>query len=142
MENFQSIEFAEAVEWGGTSEWLKAWALSEADPELIALTELGKDFIIEQDLDRFDEDRLFDANIVESEISPYSWKKLSNQKKEFLIKFIKDVYMRQEDDFYQYAEHFLVCICLNQNTPEDLIRSQLKDLDSKILIEALEIRGV
>jgi hypothetical protein len=142
FENFGYIEFPEAIEWGGTSEWLQAWALSEADPELVRLTELGDRFVIEQDLDRFDEERVFDAEVIENLILPYSWKALSDKKKEFLIKFIKSVYLQQEDGFWQYAEHFLICIALNSSTSTELIKSYLKDLNSQLLVEALEIRGL
>ena len=142
IENFGYIEFAESVEWGGTSDWLKAWALSEADPELITLTQLGDSFVLEQDLDRFDDDRLFEADIDQSKITPYGWKNLSAEKREFLTQFIKQVYLQREDGYYQYAEHFLICICLNPYTPDDMIASHMMDLDSELLSKALEIRGL
>jgi hypothetical protein len=142
IENFSYIDFTESVEWGGRSEWLQAWALSEADPEFITLTDHGEAFVIDADLDRNDEDRLFDADIVASKVAPYGWKYLSNEKKEFLIKFIKDAYLIQENGFYQYAEHFLICICFNPNTPDEMIAEHMKGLNSELITKALEIRGL
>lgn len=141
IENFGYIQFADAVEWGGTSEWLQAWVLSDADSESFTLTNFGEAFVIEQDLEYFDEQRIFDAEIVQSEIAAFGWKKLSPEKRDFLTQFIKQVYLEKEDNYYQYAEHFLICICLNPNTSDEVIDKHFRDLDSQLISEALKIRN-
>ena len=145
LDDFYNTEFYEVANWG-ILEWVEAWNLSSYDPAYISLVEeddVAMQFIWNQSIDIWDDGRFMDAVVVDELAKPFSWKTLSGAKKAFLIEFIKSVYLSGEDSYYQYAEHFLICIALNPHTDDELIDKYFVDQlsDSQLIQDALELRG-
>jgi hypothetical protein len=145
ISDFSYLDFSEVAEWN-VLEWAQAWSLSNVDSDYISLVEkdnIALQFIWDQSMDRWYELRELDAIIDDELVKPYSWKSLTSEKKSFLIEFIKSVYSGGEDGYYQYAEHFLICIVLNPHTEDELIEKyfvgQLSD--SQLIQDAIELRG-
>jgi hypothetical protein len=143
IDDFTWRDFDIAVGEDGI-EFTQAWCLANVDLDYISLTDKAYDFIKHQyRISQGDgNERFFPAEIVDSKIGAYSWKKLSDAKKELLIAFIKRVYLEQEDDFYQLAEHYLLCIYLNPHTPRNLIEKYLLDIDSEVLKQAEALKSL
>lgn len=139
VDSFSWQELDEVI--GMEIEFIQAWSLANVESDYISLTEKANDWIKTQyEISQGDgNERYFPAEIVDSKIRAYSWKKLSKAKKEFLIEFVKRVYLEHADEYFQYAEHYLLCILLNPNTPKDLIEKHLVEIDSELLKQARAI---
>ena len=145
---FKLRDFQEVANWG-ILEWVEAWNLANYDPKYISLVdedEKTTKFISEQFLDlAYDWGLIFEARVDAELVRPYSWKALPLAKKSFLIEFIINVYLNDKDpfsDYGKYAEHFLVCICLNPNTDDELIQKYFVEatIGSHLVDQALEVR--
>jgi hypothetical protein len=144
-DHFGNIDFSEAASWGNL-ECILAWNLSNYDADYISLVEkknLAHQFIWDQSMSIWDVDRELDTFVDDELVKPYSWKSLSSEKKSFLIEFIRSVYLGGEHGYYQYAEHYLICIALNPHTDQDLIQRFFIDqpLDSGLINKAIELRA-
>lgn len=145
--NYKYCDFEE-VAGDGVLEWAEAWNLRNHDPEYISLVEADDSalqFMWDQHMDitdYMDEGQFFAARVDDNMRRPYSWKHLSLAKKSFLIEFIRGVFSGGEDGYFQYAEHFLVCICLNPYTEAELIKKYFvdKSVGSELVEQALEVR--
>lgn len=145
--NYRYCDFEE-VAGDGVLEWAEAWNLRNYDPEYISLDEADASalqFMWDQHMDitdYMDEGHFFAARVDENLRRPYGWKCISLQKKSFLIEFITGVYLAGKDGYFQYAEHFLVCICLNPYTEDELIEKYFvdKSVGSELIEQALEVR--
>lgn len=144
--DYEYLDF-ETVASDGVLEWALAWNLSNYDPEYISLVDDDSaiQFMWDQHVDisdYFNRGILFAAKVEENLRRPYSWKSLSSAKKAYLIEFIENVFLKGEDSYYQYAEHFLICICLNPHTDDELIQRYFidKSLGSDLIEQALEVR--
>jgi hypothetical protein len=145
IDDFKYIDFSEVAVWG-VLDWALAWSLSSYNSEYISLVEVDDvvfQFIWDQSMDRWWEDRELLTVVDEELVKPYSWKRLSVQKKTFLTEFIKSVYLGGENGYCQYAEHFLICIALNPHTDDDLIEKFFvgQFSDSQLIQDALKLRG-
>jgi hypothetical protein len=143
--DFYSTDF-QFVADSGILEWAEAWNLSNYESEYISLVvkdNLAMQFIFDQRMDIWEAGLWFDAIIVDELCKPYSWNNLSSAKKAFLIEFIKSVFLNGEDGYYQYAEHFLICIALNPHTEDGLIEKFFvgQFSDSQLIQDALKLRG-
>jgi hypothetical protein len=136
--NLSWREIDDIVEFG--LEAMQAWALAIHDSKYIALTEEANSFIIEEERD-FDEDRFETAQIIEEKCVAFSWKNLTDKKKEFLIGFIKKVFLEKIEGQFEYAEHFLLCMYLNPYTPASLIEKYLLDIDSEVIHQAVAFKS-
>jgi len=80
----------------------------------------------------------YHARILPEKALPYSWKRLSEEKRIAITKMVIDGFNKKVDTKYQFAEHFLACIALLLST-SDSIRSLLEKVDSLTVREALLI---
>lgn len=103
-----------------------------------SLTEKGEKFVCKWAEIFFEDDRDFRVNIIPEKALPYSWKALPIEKKIQITNIILEGFNNKIDTKYQYAEHFLVCIALHLDTP-DSIRNTIKDVDSKVIRQALAV---
>ena len=145
IDDFKYIDFSEVAVWG-VLDWALAWSLSSYNSEYISLVEVDDvafQFIWDQSMDRWWEDRELLTVVDEELVKPYSWKRLSFEKKTFLTELIKSVYLGGENGYYQYAEHFLICIALNPHTDDDLIEKFFvgQFSDSQLIQDAIKLRG-
>jgi hypothetical protein len=145
LSDFSYYTFEDVTGWNYL-EWAQAWILADYDPEFISLVEkdnVALQFIWDQNMDKWDDQREL-GTVIEAELcKPYSWKGLSSEKKAFLIDFIKGVYESGEEKYSQYAEHYLMCIALNPNTDDDLIQKYFLNqrLDSDLINQAVDLRN-
>jgi hypothetical protein len=147
LSDFKYNDFQDVAD-SGVLEWAEAWNLSNFDPDYISLVDtddLADKFMWDQHMDiaeYMDEGLWFIAKVDDELCRPYSWKVLSLSKKSFLIEFISSVYLSAQDGYWQYAEHFLVCICLNPFTEDELIQKHFvdKSLGSDLVEQALKVR--
>lgn len=109
-----------------------------SSPVHYSLTKKGSEFICKWAEIFFEDDRDLRVKIIPEKALPYSWKALPIEKKIQITNIIIKGFNNKIDTKYQYAEHFLVCIALHLDTP-DSIRNLIKDVDSKVVQQAIAI---
>jgi hypothetical protein len=113
------------------------WAQEVTKPQY-TLTQKGEEFVCKWAESFFQDDRDLKVIIHPAKALPYSWKALSIERKKIITQVIIEGFQAKTENKYQYAEHFLACIALNPHTPNS-IRSLLKEVDSKVVSQALEV---
>lgn len=109
-----------------------------SSPVHYSLTKKGSEFICKWAEIFFEDDRDLRVKIIPEKALPYSWKALPIEKKIQITNIIIKGFNNKIDTKYQFAEHFLVCIALHLDTP-DSIRNLIKDVDSKVVQQAIAI---
>lgn len=105
------------------------------------LTKKGREFLKSEGSWLFDDDVEYHARILPEKALPYSWTRLSEEKRIAITKLVIEGFNEKIDTKYQFAEHFLVCIALLPST-SDAIRSLLEKVDSSPVREALKITNL
>ena len=103
-----------------------------------SITKKGEKYVCDWADSYFSEDADVEVHLFPEKARPYSWKALSEAKKDLITRIIIEGFNQKVDTKYQYAEHFLACIALHPDTP-DSIRQSLSDVESTILQQALVI---
>lgn len=114
-----------------------SWEREVAAPQY-SLTKKGEEFICEWAESYFEDDIVMRVKIHPERALPYSWKAMSDAKKNQIVQIIIEGFKQKVDSKYQYAEHFLTCIALHPDTPES-IKDALKTVDSKPIQQAITI---
>jgi hypothetical protein len=68
-----------------------------------------------------------------------SWKNLQHEKQIQLFSLLKTGLISTNEELSGTAEHFLGCMALHPNTPEDIL-SELGELGSELIQEVLDSR--
>lgn len=131
--------FDGCINYDDTADCLLAFSISHAVSSNEAeLTERGREFLQSEGSTYFDDDVDYHARILPEKALPYSWKRLSEEKRIAITKMLIEGFNEKVDTKYQFAEHFLVCIALLPST-SDATLSLLEKVDSLTVREALNI---